>query len=443
MRNFKLLLRELEDRGIGKSWLAGGAVRDLMLEREPADADVVCGERSAGEVAAKTGGAVVGKPPFCTVSTRISGFPVEISLLTGPSIEKDLERRDFTVNAMAMDAEGAIVDPFGGAADIRRRVLRLVPSPILPYDADPVRVVRLLRFACTLGFAVAPETESVTKRFISARGAELAGVPGERYGKEFMKGFAARPRLFLGLLEDFSLLPAVLPEIEAMRGVEQPFAFHPEGDVLKHTFRVLEEAEKTIGKRPEKRDIVLALAALLHDAGKPRAAGIHPKYGYACFFGHEKVGEGIALGLMNGWAVPGKIASQTAALVRHHMIPGGDFAKRTGVKLIRKLGPELSDKLFDLALCDAAGSMGDGKKILAARALFDEVRDNLFRAEGVRRERLLNGGDVMDILNIPPGRAVGKILEELDIAVGTGELRGRDEAVRWLRNRREAAGLRL
>jgi tRNA nucleotidyltransferase/poly(A) polymerase len=311
-----------------------------------------------------------------------------------------------------------------------------VPSPVSPYDADPVRVVRLLRFACTLGFSVEPETESVTKRFVPAHGAELASVPGERYGKEFLKGFASRPRFFLGLLEDFSLLPTVLPEIEEMRGVEQPFAFHPEGDVLEHTFRVLGEAEKMIGTRPGRRDTVLALAALLHDAGKPRAAGIHPKYGYTCFFGHEKVSESIALGLMSSWAVPGKIAAQTAALVRHHMIPGGEFTKRTGVKLIRRLGPELSEKLFDLALCDARGAMGNGEKIREARELFCEVRDNLLRAEGVRSKRLLDGRDIMEILGIPPGRRVGKILEDLDVAVGAGELCDRDEAVRWLKSLR-------
>ena len=433
MRDYIFLLRELRSRGIEKSWLVGGVLRDAMLDHAPSDVDIVCDEKSAEALIAKTGGTVVGKPPFCTVGASLSGFSVEISLLTGRSIEKDLERRDFTVNAMAMDAEGTLIDPFGGAADIWRRVLRLVPSPVLPYDADPVRVVRLLRFACTLGFSVDPETESVTKYFVPAHRVELANVPGERYGKEFLKGFASRPHFFLRLLEDFSLLPEVLPEIEAMRGVEQPFAFHPEGDVLEHTFRVIEEAEKMIGTRPERRDVVLALAALLHDAGKPQAAGIHPKYGYTSFFGHEKVSEKIALGLMRAWAVPGKIASQAAALVRHHMIPGGDFTKRTGVKLTRRLGPELSDKLFDLALCDARGAMGDGKKILAARELFCEVRDNLLRAEGVRSKRLLNGHDVIEILDIPPGRRVGRILEELDVAVGAGELRDRNNAVKWLK----------
>ncbi|MDR2179208.1 MAG: HDIG domain-containing protein [Synergistaceae bacterium] len=438
MKRFISLLRELKSRGIEEAWLVGGVVRDFFLGREPTDVDIACGESDVNAVVARLGGAIVGKPPFCTVSTSLLGFPVEISLLSGPGIPKDLERRDFTINALAMDAEGNIIDPFGGAGDIRRRVLRLVPAPASPYDADPVRVVRLLRFACTLGFAVDPETEERTKSFIAAHKGELANVAQERYGKELLKGFAERPHYFLSLLEDYFLLPVVLPQVEAMRGVEQPVIFHPEGDVLRHTFRVLAEAEKTMENTGQ--DVVLALGALLHDVGKPQSAQPHPKYERVCFFGHQEAGEEIALDLLSGWAVPGKTASQVAALVKHHMIPGGNFTKRTCVKLIRKLGPELAEKLFDLALCDARGSMGSGENIQAARELFLEVLDNLRQAQEASDKRWVNGHDVMEILGIPPGPEVGRVLEELDVAAGTGRLRGKDEALGWLKERAKGEG---
>jgi putative nucleotidyltransferase with HDIG domain len=432
MNHFIAVLHELKDRKIENAWLVGGVVRDSLLGREPTDVDVVCAELDAYRIVEKVGGAIVGKPPFCTVSTSLSGVSVEISILTGSSIEKDLERRDFSINALAMDAESRIIDPFDGKSDIERRILRLVPTPSSPYKTDPVRVVRLLRFACTLGFDVESETENETKRFIQRHKTELINVPGERYGKEFMKGFASLPLRFLTLLEHYSLLPMVLPEIEAMREVEQPVIFHPEGDVLRHTFRVVEEAEKIIENRPEKRDIVLALAALFHDVGKPRTAQPHPKYGHPCFFGHDEIGESMALDLLNKWAVPGKISSHVTSLVRCHMIPGGDFTERTGVKLIRKLGQELSEKLFELAFCDAKGAMGSGENIIAARRLFRKVQDNLLRAEEASARRLLDGNDIMEILGILPGRAVGKMLEELDVVVGTGEIRNREEAVEWL-----------
>jgi len=370
----------------------------------------------------------------------LSGFHVEIALLTGVSIQKDLERRDFTINAIAVDLGGNYIDPFGGAKDIRRHVLRLVPAPVSPYDADPVRVVRLLRFACTLNFTVEPETETATKKFIQEHRAELANVPRERCGKEYLKGFASHPYDFLVLLENYSLLPAILPEIEAMRGVEQPVALHPEGDVLTHTFHVLAEAQNIIENRPG-GDVILALAALFHDIGKPQTIRPHPKYGHDCFFGHEKAGERVALGTLCAWAVPGNITSNAASLVRNHMIPGGDFTERTCVKLIRRLGNTkeesafLAERLFELALCDARGSMGTGENIRAAQRLFYEVRGNLLRAEEASSRRWLDGSDVMEILGIPPGREVGRILEELDVAVGTGELRSKDEAAEWLKSR--------
>jgi putative nucleotidyltransferase with HDIG domain len=336
MNRFIFILRELEARGIEDAWLVGGVVRDFILDREPTDADIVCAGLDANTIVGKVGGAIVGRPPFCTISTSLSDLPVEISILTGPSIQKDLERRDFTINALAMDAEGKIVDPFDGERDMRRRVLRLVPAAVSPYEADPVRVARLLRFACTLEFAIDAGTERETKRFVHEHKAELANVSKERYGKEFLKGFAARPHRFLTLLDKYSLLPVLLPEIEAMRGVEQPVMFHPEGDVLEHTFCVAKEAERTIEGRPGKQDAVLAFAALLHDVGKPQTVQRHPKYGYPCFFGHDETGERTSSDLLNKWAVPGKIASQVASLVRCHMIPGGDFTERTCVKLLRK-----------------------------------------------------------------------------------------------------------
>jgi tRNA nucleotidyltransferase/poly(A) polymerase len=294
--------------------------------------------------------------------------------------------------------------------------------------------------ACALEFSIDPGTEAATKNFIREHRVELASVPGERYGKEFLKGFASRPYDFLTLLERYSLLPLALPEVEAMRGAEQHPAFHPEGDVLTHTFRVLAEAQRIIEKRPKGRrqDIELALAALFHDTGKPQSAQPHPKYGHICFFGHDELSERIALARLGTWALPGKIAPRVASLVRCHMIPGGNFAERTCVKLLRKLGADLAEVLFNLALCDARGSMAEGENILTARKLFHEVRNNLRRAEEASSRRWLDGHDVMKILAIPPGREVGKILEELDVAIGSGKLRSKEEAIQWLKNLRES-----
>jgi putative nucleotidyltransferase with HDIG domain len=294
-----------------------------------------------------------------------------------------------------------------------------------------------LRLACTLDFDIDPETAAATKEFIREHRRTFENIPRERYGKEFLKGFASRPHDFLTLIEEYGLMPMTLPEIEAMRGVEQPVFFHPEGDVLTHTFYVVSEAQKTIANHPEKGDVILALAALFHDVGKPRTVRPHPKYGHACFFGHEETGEQMTSDILCAWAVPGKIADRVASLVRRHMLPGGNFTEGTCVKLFRRMDADSAERLFALALCDARGASGTGENILAARKLFYEVRANLFRAEEASKslKRWLNGHDVMEILNIPPGRRIGWILEELDVAVGSGALRTKEEAVQWLKDR--------
>lgn len=435
MRRYIELLQELKKAGLEECWLVGGAVRDSLLGRTPTDVDVVCRAADPAEIVARVGGAAVGKPPFCTVDTTFRGHPLEIALLTGGSLTKDLERRDFTINALAMDADGVLVDPFGGRSDLERGVLRTVAGAVSPYEADPLRVLRLLRFSVFLDFEILPETERAAKDFIRRHRQVLRQLPKERCGKEFLKGFAARPYDFLRLLDQYGLLPLLLPEIEALRGVEQPPAFHPEGDVLAHTFRVLSEAQNIIRTRPTGGDIVLALAALFHDVGKPRSARPHPKYGHTCFFGHEEEGERIAAETLVSWAVPGQTAGEVAALVRYHMLPGGGFTERTCVKLLRRIGPQLSGLLFELALCDARGAMGNGENILAARRLFQTVEANLCRSEreGSSPKRCLNGKDVMDIKGIPPGPLVGRYLEELDVAIGTGTVQTREEAICWLR----------
>jgi tRNA nucleotidyltransferase/poly(A) polymerase len=429
------ILEELKRRGVEQAWLVGGAVRDRVSGMAEADVDVVCSETDIGALARKTGGVVVGRRD-ATVCAVLSGLgmpapmAVDIAPLTGGSIEQDLGRRDFTVNAMAVDSGGNLIDPFGGEADVQAKVLRLVPSAPawLPYEADPVRAVRLLRFACSLGFHIDEDTAAVTKGFVKHRGGLLIRVPRERLGKEFLKGFESRPHEFLTLLDGYGLLPLVLPEVEAMRGVAQPAEFHPEGDVLAHTFRVLAEVQSR-GK-----DTILALAALLHDAGKPVTARPHPKRDHVCFFGHETEGEAIARATLTSWAAPGKLADRVAALVRCHMTPGGNVTERTCVRLIRSLGAEDAERLFALAMCDARGSMGEGTNIAEARVMLHRVMENFSEAgAGAGAHALpLNGHDVMRLLGIPPGRAVGRVLEELDGAVGSGEVRTREDAERFV-----------
>ena len=430
-------LKELKRLGIADAWLVGGVVRDWVRKRPSSDVDIVCNESNPEIIASKIHGAIVGKHPQQIVTKRMKEQLVEIIPMRGMCIEDDLRHRDFTINAMAADINGEIIDPFGGVRDIEHNTLRLVPAPVLPYEDDPVRVLRLLRFASFLGYTIEEETRERTVDFIKNNSDRIRAIPKERLGKEFINGFAYKPFDFLKLIEDYNLLPLILPEVETLRGVKQSPIHHPEGDVLAHTFLTLREAQEIIRQKGDQAsDIVLGLAALLHDIGKPASACIHPKLDRISFFGHESAGMQIASKMITPWAMPEEIRASVLNLINHHMQLSQTFTERTAVKLIRRIGAENAKLLFVLALCDARGSSGEVGSIVEARATFDGVMDNLVRAESAQQsksQRLLNGNEVMEIMNLKPGPWIAQILEDLDVATGCGTLQTKEDALLWLK----------
>ena len=430
-------LKELKRLGIADAWLVGGVVRDWVRKRPSSDVDIVCSESNPEIIASKIHGAIVGKHPQQIVTKRMKEQLVEIIPMRGMCIEDDLRHRDFTINAMAADINGEIIDPFGGVRDIEHNTLRLVPAPVLPYEDDPVRVLRLLRFASFLGYTIEEETRERTVDFIKTNSDRIKAIPKERLGKEFIKGFAYKPFDFLKLIEGYNLLPLILPEIEAMREMEQSPIHHPEGDVLAHTFLTLREAQSVMQQNGDQiSDVILTLAALLHDVGKPSSASIHPKLDRISFFGHESAGMQIASKMITPWAIPEEIRAPVLHLINHHMQPSQTFTERTAVKLIRRIGADNAKLLFVLALCDARGSSGEVDSIVAARAIFEGVMDNLVRAESAQQsksQRLLNGNDVMEIMNLKPGPWIAQILEDLDVATGSGTLQTKEDALLWLK----------
>lgn len=437
MDQITLFLQELKNRGLADAWLVGGVVRDWIRGCPSSDVDIVCAEKDSEAIASKIHGAIVGKPPQQIVTKRINGSVIEIILMRGACIEDDLRHRDFTVNAMAADINGMIIDPFGGVRDIENKTLRLVPAPVLPYEDDPVRVLRLLRFAGVLGYAIGEETKETTINFIRNNRDRIKDIPKERLGKEFIKGFAYKPFDFLRRIEAYNLLPLILPELEAMREVEQSPIYHPEGDVLAHTFLTLHEAQKVMQENGDQTsDVILALAALLHDVGKPASVCRHPKFDRPSFFGHEKIGMHVASKMITPWAIPEEIRAPVLNLISHHMQPSQTFTERTAVRLIRRIGADSAKLLFLLALCDAHGSSGEVGSIVKAKAIFDGVMDNLVRAESAQQsksQRLLNGNEVMEMLNLKPGPRIAQILEDLDVATGCGTLQTKEDALLWLK----------
>ena len=406
------LLRALWGAGHA-AYVVGGALRDAILDRPTIDWDLATAALPEQTAALFDDAAYENR--FGTVVLRRGGHDYEITTFRtdhdyadfrrphrvefGTSLEADLARRDFTMNALAWGAPDAtkapsLVDPYRGREDIAARVVRAVGEPDRRFEEDALRMLRAIRFATTLGFAIEPATLDAIRRH-----APLADhLSGERIAMELGKILAAeRPSVGLRLLADTGLLEPISPDLAAQRGVGQNKT--PGEDLWDHTLRTVD----AVANRP-----ILRLAALLHDIGKPAtAADGH-------FYGHETVGAERAEQLLDRLHVPRSTVTAVSHLVRQHMFryapTWGDPAIR---RFIGKVGPETIDDLFALREADNAGSGlprdADGLAELHAR-----VEAELATGPVLDRSTLaIDGSDLMGELGLAAGPALGRILAAL------------------------------
>jgi tRNA nucleotidyltransferase (CCA-adding enzyme) len=303
------------------TYLVGGAVRDGLLGRPIVERDYVVVGATPEEMLA-LGYRPVGKdfPVFLHPQSGEQYALARTERKTGPgyygfatrfspdvTLEEDLARRDLTVNAMAQDASGAIVDPYDGRRDLEARVLRHV-SPA--FVEDPLRVLRVARFAARfapLGFTVAPETLDLMRRIVAS--GELAALVPERVWVETERALGEeRPATYFEALRDCGALAAVFPEIDALYGVPQPEKWHPEIDTGLHTMQVLEVAAELSA------DTTVRFAALVHDVGK----GITPRAAWPRHIGHEEAGARLIEKMSERLRIPNEHRDLAVQVARHH-----------------------------------------------------------------------------------------------------------------------------
>lgn len=300
-------------------YLVGGAVRDELLGLQAADRDwVVVGSTAAAMLAA--GYLPVGKdfPVFLHPQTHeeyalarterkiaagYAGFRCYAA--ADVTLEQDLLRRDLTINAMARDKNGTLIDPYGGAADLRAGILRHV-SPA--FSEDPVRILRTARFAARYDFRVAPETAALMCDMVS--NGEINALVTERVWQELAKGLMEQtPQKMFQVLRDCGALAVLLPEVDALFGVPQPAAFHPEIDAGIHTIMTLSYAAARRYTLPER------YAALLHDLGKARTpTDLLPRH-----YGHDHAGLEPVRAVNQRWRVPKQCAELALLVCEYHM----------------------------------------------------------------------------------------------------------------------------
>jgi poly(A) polymerase len=453
------------------SWIVGGALRDEMLGRPVRDIDIaVAGD--PGPVARAVADSVGG--PVFRLSEAFGAWRVidrerdqvwDFSPLQGETIEEDLGKRDFTVNAMARPArvspglgvaEGDLIDPLGGRADLEARVLRVLGPEA--YGRDPLRPLRLARFAAELGFEPDPETERLT----AEAAPRVANAAGERVFAELRRLVIADGALAgLALADRLGLLRAVLPEVADLHDIEQSRYHHL--DVYDHTLEVLAKQIELEGRLQTvfgtqqaarlgsilaepladelTRAQALRLGALLHDIGKPATRDTGPD-GRVTFMGHDRLGERMVRSVCRRLRTSDRLARFLEGLTRHHLVLGflvheRPLDRRQVYRYLARTTP-VEVEVTLLSCADRLATRGR-RADEATEAHLDLARE-LMRAALDWREHgppsvPIRGDELARELGIKPGPELGRLLAELTEAAYAGEVTTRDEAV--------AAGRRL
>jgi poly(A) polymerase len=446
---------------VSRAWIVGGALRDELLGREVTDIDIAVEgdpEEAARELAAQLRGPVFRLSETFgawRVVDRRGGRIYDFAPLQGATIEDDLRKRDFTVNAMARELEGGppptsapdtaageLIDPLGGRADLDSRTLRVIGPEA--YESDPLRPLRLARFAAELGFAPDPETERLT----AAAAARVPEASGERVFAELRRLVLAPGGVAgLALADRLGLLDAVLPELSNLHDVEQSHFHHK--DVYGHTLEVLEQLieleDEATGELREVLDEPLAdeltrgealrFGALLHDIGKPATAELRED-GRVTFMGHDRLGEEMVRQVCRRLRTSERLGRFLGGVTRHHLVLGflvheRPLDRRAVYRYLRRTSP-VEVEVTLLSCADRLATRGENaeRAIDAHLELAKELMPAALEWRRTGPPRLpLRGDELARELGIEPGPELGRLLAELQEAAYAGEIAGREEAV--------------
>lgn len=455
----------------GILYVAGGAVRDWLQGRNGRDLDItvaVDGVGCAEQLAHLLNATLVILDPEEDVARVVwQGYEIDISSFREgtTSIEADLLKRDFTINAMAVALDSGhpglltltpseLIDPAGGLDDLGKGLIRCA-SPAV-FASDPLRLLRAHRFAATLGFAI----EKTTGRHIERLANSIVAVSVERLRYELDLIMASsRAAATFTAMQGNSLLFQLFPELQAGVAMAQPDSHHL--DVFSHSLATL-EAMEAIQQRPEayfpghgqeledylmrpRQKIRLKWAALFHDLGKPAAHRLRSDKGdRITFYNHDRIGGQLVRQIAQRYKWSQQDTGQVAVLISMHMWPfhlnnvrrKSTLMPRAYLRLVKKAGPELAG-LFLLAMADSMAGQGAGKPAgmeEGMRELYDEAvrvyRNNIEPV--LSRPLLLNGHDLLD-LSLPAGPLFNRILNELQEAQVEGRVANRIEALQWVK----------
>lgn len=397
-----------------QAFVVGGAVRDLLLARSVSDWDVAT-DAVPEEVLRLFSHAIPTGIKYGTVTVIAEKMPVEVttfrsdgeyedgrrpvSVTFGKSIAEDLARRDFTINAMAYDPrEKKLVDPYRGQRDLRRKLLRTVGDPAARFAEDGLRIMRLFRFAATLGFR--PDRSALE----AVDPGLITPVSRERIRDELNR-LLVGPYLreVLTLMYRRGVLAAIFPELTAAAGITQ--GDYHKYDVLHHSL----EAAACIAPQ-----VHLRLAALLHDIGKPATRSIDDKGIH--FYGHDQIGSELAEEILRRLKYDKKTIDKVTCLVKWHMFDLHPYSSDKAIRrFLTRVGRDNAADLLELRRADIAATGTDAYQGLTYWTKLKQRVDEVIASENVfsLADLAIDGNDVMKITGISQGPRVGQILQEV------------------------------
>jgi len=422
------IVRALRQAG-HEAYFVGGCVRDMVMGIGPHDYDVATNATPDQVMGLFPRTAAVGAQ-FGVVlvhtesrSVEVATFRVDARYADGRHPEsvrfatarEDVQRRDFTINGMMFDPETEqVIDWVGGQEDIRSRVIRAIGNPLERFEEDKLRLLRAIRFAARFGYSIEQETYAAIGRVAG----HLGEVSQERIRDELVRILTVpHAGRALRLMHDLKLLAPILPEVDALAGVEQPPQFHPEGDVFEHTCIMLDEARAP--------SLELAVAVLLHDVGKPSTQTYAERIR---FDEHDKAGEAIAREICRRLRFSSEQVEQIASLVGSHMRFAAVQRMRLST-LKRLLALPRFEEHLELHRLDCIASHG---KLDNYEFLQQKLRE--FSQEEIAPEPLLTGADLIE-MGYAPGPLFHSILSALRDEQLEGILTDKGQAREWVRKR--------
>jgi len=462
-----------------QSYLVGGVVRDVLLGRDTADIDIAIAA-DALEIASKIATALGGKYVLLDEVNRVGrvvlidneassiGGQCELDFSTFKgNIEQDLARRDFTIDAMAVDLNQVgkddiqLIDPFNGRSDLHQGVIRTIAETA--FESDAARLLRAVRLAAELNFSIDKETESLIRRYPHL----IANIAGERVREELLRLLAiSEDRQPLPYLNELGLLTAMIPELAQTKGVEQPKEHF--WDVFDHSIQTVAAIdflvrrgaweytnEEFLALAPwsavlaqhfdlevssgSTRRSLLKLAALLHDVAKPQTKAIDAN-GRMRFLGHAKEGAAIASDILERLRFSAKEVRLVETMVRHHLRPGQmshyELPSHKAIyRYFRDTGETGIDILF-LSLADHLATRGPHLNLAQWQEhaqMVEYVLAQRFQEKSlVHPPKLVDGHDLINIFGMSPGPRIGEFLEAVREAQAAGEIATREEALSFI-----------